>query len=991
MQSNRTLVLVLLVALSIAGFFGWQAFASPEPLAPPVDVTKKVEAAAGTLPDPAETKAAEAAASSGDGAGDRTEVAGEDPSVSGLPSIVGQVVADNGQPVVGAQIVCRPGTGFGASFADLGGIDFESFQPDTISRRVRERLRNQVTVASDEQGRFRMRLEGVGDKVTVRVLMRGFQVLEHVAARPVEEDTDVGVLELAAGAIITGRVVDAVGNAVVGAQVSRMSPTMRMLASWNDSKLPGQELLGDLQQGASSVTDAQGRFELAHVAPGEFDLRARHQDYPTANRSGLTASKGRVLADILVTMPQVGVIRGIVQGLPSDTEGVVVMAAKKQEAKDGAEGLAALLGDASDLFGEMGMSFGERESEIAADGSFVLKGLRASNTYRVWLAQKGKGFAVAGVCSKPQEVPTGATAVVLQYEPGATVTFVVVDDKTGKPVERLWVRQQLVGGGGINGLFMPLGGRMARQEHYPDGQVTLAHLRPKDKQKLGLSIDAHGYAGFDHADVELLKAGVVDLGTIRLESAPVLQVTVLGKGQRPVAGARVALKKAGDRAGIIPVSGTGPSSGRTDAAGRCTINLIEGTPCELSVRRKGYAPLMRSVAAQGPAVREQQVQLLVGGSVAVTVRTPDGELAKGVKVEHRVAGRSNERRVTSERGVAQFEHLAPGVHEFRLAQTRDLMVQLAGRSERDETWLEVEVQDEQEASLALEKAISASLTGIVRQNGVALEGASVQFVKGPKNGGDEDPTTRLLRSLGGARNRKAKTDEAGEYELFDLSSGQHQLRVTHKSRAMAATVELRLFDGDNRCDIELTTSSLFGVVRDAQGKPVAGAEISAAVQAKAATGPGGEIGNLMAGMMGRRGGSGGAQRSDQNGEFTLSGVQADVPLTIVAKKAGLVPAKGTVTVPLGQRQGPVELQLMPAGQIKVTVENAQAFATVRAKFVGQGEAAPVVQMLRKGKVTLDSLRPGPWEVTYLAMSARGKGAPKQTVEVVAGETQTVSF
>jgi len=986
MRSNRTLVSVLLVALVLAGVIGWQAFASPEPLAPPAEQGE--DAGAGANPERDTIKPSEAAATSGGSAVARTEVGGGDPSASNLPSIVGQVVGPDGQPVVGAEVVCREGAGFAANFEDFEGMGFGQLDPESLARRVRERLRNQVVVATDAQGWFRARVEGTRSKVGIRVLMRGYLALEQSVARPVDEDTDVGVLQLKAGAVIMGRVVDAVGNAVVGARVSRISEVERAMGSNFDVNLPGSELFEGLRQGTSSVTDAEGRFELAHAVAGDFTLRARHRDYPTGRLEDQTAFQGQVVSGVLIQLPAAGEIRGVVQGLPAKPTGVVVMAAKKQEAKEGAGGLANLLGDASDLFGDIGMSFGERECEIGADGSFVLKGLRTPQNYRVWLAQKGEGFAVAGVCSKPQEAPAGSS-VVLQYEPGASVTFTVVDDKTGKPVERMWVRQQLVGGGGLN-VFLGMQARVAREAHYPGGVVTLAHLRPKEKQKLGLSINAHGYADFDHADVKLPKTGVVDLGTIRLEAAPVMHVTVLGSDERPLAGALVSLSKSGGRPGVFPIAGTGPATGRSGRDGRCTVNFIEGEDCTLSVTHKGFAPSTVAVPADGPGVREQRVQLLVGGSVLVTVRASDGTPAKMVTVAHRTSSGKTDRKTTDDEGVAQFHHLAPGKHEFRLGK-KGLLARM-GRANRgsQEQWDAVEVQDEQEASLVIEKAPSAALTGIVRQNGVVLEGASVHFVSGPVASKDEDPTARLLRGLQRGGGRSAKTDEAGAYELFEMPSGEHHLRITHKDRAMDATVAVRLFDGDNRCDVELTTATLFGVVRDGQGQPVAGARISVAVKTET-QGDAREFGNLMAGMMRGRGAGGNAPQSNQNGEFTLHGVRPDVPLTVVAEKAGLAPATTVATVALGQRHGPLELQLQAAGKILVTVAKAQTFATVRAKWVGQGAQKPVIQMLRKGKATLDSLRPGTWEVTYLTMAARGKGAPKQTVEVVAGETKTVSF
>jgi hypothetical protein len=93
------------------------------------------------------------------------------------------------------------------------------------------------------------------------------------------------------------------------------------------------------------------------------------------------------------------------------------------------------------------------------------------------------------------------------------------------------------------------------------------------------------------------------------------------------------------------------------------------------------------------------------------------------------------------------------------------------------------------------------------------------------------------------------------------------------------------------------------------------------------------------------------------------------------------------------------VRLEAAGKVKVTVASAPAFAGVRARWVGEGDAPPpVMQMLRKGKGTLDGLRAGPWEIEFdgpdtdaSAAGGAAEGSRKRRVDVVAGQTIEVEL
>ena len=133
--------------------------------------------------------------------------------------------------------------------------------------------------------------------------------------------------------------------------------------------------------------------------------------------------------------------------------------------------------------------------------------------------------------------------------------------------------------------------------------------------------------------------------------------------------------------------------------------------------------------------------------------------------------------------------------------------------------------------------------------------------------------------------------------------------------------------------------------------------------------------------------------------FELRGVDPDVESVIQATAKGFAPASTKVTVVRGTSVDAKVLRLGAAGKIKVTVQTDNPFAVVVATFVGDGDpVAPVTQLLRKGKGTLDGLRPGTWRLTVQGMGNRGNGGgndedegEKRTVEVVAGQTVEVQM
>lgn len=90
-----------------------------------------------------------------------------------------------------------------------------------------------------------------------------------VGEKPVEV-----VVELRVGATAVGRVVDEDGHAVAGAMVTTDDASERAVAS----AIPGHQRVPRVTR-TSTITDAQGRFDLPHLAAGAYTIRAGHDDW----------------------------------------------------------------------------------------------------------------------------------------------------------------------------------------------------------------------------------------------------------------------------------------------------------------------------------------------------------------------------------------------------------------------------------------------------------------------------------------------------------------------------------------------------------------------------------------------------------------------------------------------------------------------------------------------------------------------------------------
>jgi len=885
-------------------------------------------------------------------------------------ALIGRVVDEQSKPIENAVVTASPSTWYEL----FESPDLDRNDAQKMRERVQGVLRLRRSSATDADGRFRLGVAGPSEQVELRVQARGRITLQRTAQRPAKADVDLGILTLARGAVVAGRVVDRAGRPVVAARVSRSDENF---GGWGGLESPGGDVYRELQLGDDTVSGEGGAFELPNVPPGQFSLVASHPDHPPARLDGLTVAVGAVLSDLLVVVEPGTTISGRVTGSPAGLHLHALAALSPSEwAKETNAQERQML---SSMFArDYPPSIGQRTAPVSADGTFVLKGLAAGRSYRVWAVQATRERTGPATCCGAVDVPAGGQGIELRYDSGVTITCRLVDERTGAPIEEAWVRRQIQGGAPSSEVG-PFDRGGSERFTCPNGQLTFASLRPKAKQTLTLAVEAVGYAAFTRENIALPTAGMLDLGTLRLAPSPVVRVlvTIAASGE-PLAGAQVRLQaqKAVRRPGVP--SSPAPLTGKTDEQGRCTVNSRSGE-VRLYVTAANFAPFTTDLLTlPADADTDLHAQLVEGGVVHVTAEDADGAIAGGVSVLHRAPDGTTATKQADAIGRVAFARLAPGRHGFRISTDEDFYgYGIPGATEAtasDAGLQSVDVENGSAQALKLTQEPQALLAGIVRENGLALAGARVGFVRGsglaegPAVGRPELDAMRRERE---ATARSVTTDALGHYELRGLVAGDHRLQITHESRAMPARVAVSLQIGANVANVDLTTAILRGVVRDPAGKPVAEATVRIHGSGRA-SGP-----------------------TDAEGRYELRGVQDGTDLVVRARAAGFAEATApTVRVDPGMTRVDVDITLAAAGRIEVRTA-AEGVLRVTARREGGDAKDPraASAQVTDGKALLKDLLPGRWRVSLPSPRAGPGSQPLAPVlvEVVAGQTAIAQF
>jgi protocatechuate 3,4-dioxygenase beta subunit len=915
----------------------------------------------------------------------------------------GLVLDRSGRPVPDALVLAAAGGGFAVSGVPLDAGGELSFWGGVEQART------------DERGRFELRGREPG---TLRLAVRaaGFAPWDRdEIPLPAGGDHELAPIELEPSAVLAGRVVDPDGRAIAWAELFLL-PDLGATVT----------LRGAVAGSPVGHSADDGSFTLDQLPAGVARLAARHPEHPDRFETTPNVEPGQRVDGFEIVMQHGFSISGRVAGAPAALHGELVVRAVPES-------------DARELAGTQ-PSPEARESAVAADGSFSVGGAREGLGYALALVRRRSdpgavvigGFRGPSLCA-PVSARAGDRGIELVYQPAGALVFQVVDAVTRAPIT------EFAASAGVQFLIPELDESGARVREHPEGRARITNLRPGSGERVQLEVSAVGYRAEHLTDISMAAGQDTDLGLIALDPVPLVEVTVLdAEGGAPVAGARVALEEvvdeeADERHMRVEVRvedqdegfGLGRGSRQTAVTGDdgiARLSSLEGRAAALEVRHADYAP-HRGEPFVSPigAADAHVVRLLRGGSVAVTVETPDGEPLAGARVEHQAPGEESVRflhggsgPVTDAAGRVGFAHLAAGTHRFRPAGAGDELAFAAGggaeiRMSRtggdvppDEGWREVAVAEGSSAELLLVAPRRVAVFGTVYEGGEPLEGALVRLSEA---GSERDP---LLGMLGGG-GPQARADGRGRYRIERAAAGEYLLEVTHPSRQMPAQFELRVGSEDVERDVDLPVSILAGRVTDAEGRPLPGVSLTPERAADAerpqammirvmafASGDGGdEVVSVEDGSM-----SAVRATTDAEGRYELRGVLPDVDLVVRGDSSAAQPGRSAVVrVGPDQRRDGVDLVLSPAGQIEVLAFSGGKPARnlfVTAVFEGEGEPQRRSGMIENGgRTLLTGLAPGPWRVALRSIAELGPegggSIPDQVVDVAVGATASATF
>src|SRR5689334_21555177 len=321
----------------------------------------------------------------------------------------GRVVDGSGQPVAAAKVFAGPAGEF--EFLPLDSTDTRMFSGAKRAQAV-----------TDAEGRFQLGLAG---QTHVRLAVRsgGFAPLdaERTLARG---ERDLGDVVLEQGVVLEGRVVDPTGRPVAAAQIFSRPRNAGF----------GIEMMGTRGRPPLATTDGEGRFKVDMLASGPWRMLVSSDEHPDKTFDGEAERPGTVTRNLQFALDEGAQIAGRVTGAAADVLAKLQVSAQQRaenEEPGATEGFT---------FGPGGFTL-PRKAKVAADGSFVVRGLKPGQNYRLEAQQADNnlfGFGMGnrgGVSAK-----SGDRGIEVPYKPSAAIVCQVVDATTGEPVTEMDVK-----------------------------------------------------------------------------------------------------------------------------------------------------------------------------------------------------------------------------------------------------------------------------------------------------------------------------------------------------------------------------------------------------------------------------------------------------------------------------------------------------------------------------------------------------------------------
>lgn len=586
---------------------------------------------------------------------------------------------------------------------------------------------------------------------------------------------------------------------------------------------------------------------------------------------------------------------------------------------------------------EVSSMWPERHATSGADGAYAIGGLDPSG---------GAALTAHDPSGRMGDVNryarAGETAADLVMRAAAQIAGRVVERKTGAPVAGAKV--------GTGRQVMGLGAEHAAESDQ-DGRFELAGLAPGAYK---LQVTKEGFAPAaasvdagegERADVTVelgqgaaIAGRVLDAATgAGLAGAHVFDVTDLELGGGGAFSPETLVEMMAAQGGNAKLAGLGvPSSADSGDDGAYRLERVPPGARRLVAFEGGHESLARTieVAADGADVR---ADFPLGGGGTIEGRV--GDAAGAPVAEAQIMAMSP--MVGARLGKSD----AAGHYAIRGLKPGNYIVTL-------QSIADAKTDQREMRSAAVERGATVRVDFGPASRGTLVYGA----VTGPL------PPSRQLALLragqGIAGMRQVTISDDGTYRIEGVEPGAYDLAI---HPAFHARVDVPPGTPEVRFDVTMPALALAGVVRSADGAPIADAKLWA--------GRASDRGDPLFSQMFRV-----AASTDQDGRFTLEGLEA-VDYDVEATAPGYVHARRTVSL-AGGAPAPIELRLAPGGVIHARVVGPDG-SSVTAAFLMAEEAGSGrtyggdATMMKFGgaadEVRLEGLPPGVYAVTAFSL------------------------
>lgn len=254
------------------------------------------------------------------------------------------------------------------------------------------------------------------------------------------------------------------------------------------------------------------------------------------------------------------------------------------------------------------------------------------------------------------------------------------------------------------------------------------------------------------------------------------------------------------------------------------------------------------------------------------------------------------------------------------------------------------------------------------------------------------------------------TDSEGKFRFDNLTSGRYTISVERPTRGMRQMWDLTLPDRSASIELILDSLSVYGIVTDTEGLPIAGAKLAVERVRVDELGTPRPVEVEFIGEALHRAGATQVVESGADGSFRIHGVDGSSPLVVVARSPWMTTARSQVFgFARDETEQAVDIRLRPAGKVTAQLYTRPFWdlflrlratpldrmgATIMSPFP-DGENQLVLIGIRPGRYTLElCLSTNDVSVDFvpeeLAKIARTDGTLSTLgpieAEVVAGET-----